>query len=335
MVQGRHARHRAGVRDREPRRGRHADGARPAFGLSERVVKRVSAGAVVGPRRGWHARPRMARPCWDSRCPGALAVPFERRQDLTNIRAAPSWAHPFGQFRLPWHRHGRPGAGRALAVLVGLASSLLGLMLGATIGIIADYRRGRADRGIVVGSMCSLPFRRSSRRHWRRSWGQSLTNPDVRPRRSHCSDFARAHPAATLPLARPRFRPGLADDRCSSSPRDGARLLRNIAVPLLSYALLAVGIVIAVEGALSFFGAGVPDRYTTWGKLIVGRAGAVDRSPHLSDPVGSDRAHRPRSTRSPNAGSSASSSGACRLPDSPPRPGGSAGSGRSHRCRRP
>ena len=210
-------------------------------------------------------------------------LPFERRQDLTNIRAAPSWAHPFGTDSRGIDMVARVLDGARVSLLVGLASSLLGLMLGATIGIIAGYRRGRADRGIVVGldvfaafpafvaaSLASLV------------WGQSLTNLMFVLGVLTAPIFARVTRAATLPLAERDF--------VLASRMIGARhrrvmvreLLPNIAVPLLSYALLAVGIVIAVEGALSFFGAGVPDRYTTWGKLIAAGQERVDRSPHLS-----------------------------------------------------
>ncbi|MEZ5259126.1 MAG: hypothetical protein R2705_20270 [Ilumatobacteraceae bacterium] len=56
----------------------------------------------------------------------------------------------------------------------------------------------------------------------------------------------------------------------------------NIAVPIVSYALLSAGIVVAIEGALSFFGLGVPEQYTTWGKLIAAGQERVDSAPHLS-----------------------------------------------------
>ncbi|HEY5859008.1 MAG TPA: ABC transporter permease subunit, partial [Actinomycetota bacterium] len=184
---------------------------------------------------------------------GAAAIvapwlPFQRRQDLSNIRAAPSWAHPFGTDSRGIDMVGRVLDGARISLLIGLVSSLLGLLVGATIGIIAGYRRGQADRAIVVGldvfaafpafvaaSLASLV------------WGQSLTNLMFVLGVLTAPIFARVTRAATLPLAERDF--------VLASRMIGARhrrvmvreLLPNIAVPLLSYALLAVGIVIAIE----------------------------------------------------------------------------------------
>jgi peptide/nickel transport system permease protein len=210
-------------------------------------------------------------------------LPLQRRQDLTNIRAAPSWVHPFGTDSRGIDMIGRVLDGARVSMLVGLASALLGLALGATIGLVAGYRRGRADRSIVVvldvfaafpafvaASLASLV------------WGQSLVNLVLVLGVLTAPIFARVARAATLPLAERDF--------VLAARMNGARhrrvmareLVPNIAVPVLSYALLVAGIVISVEGALSFFGAGVPDRYTTWGKLIAAGQERVDRSPHLS-----------------------------------------------------
>ncbi|MGD9703974.1 MAG: dipeptide/oligopeptide/nickel ABC transporter permease/ATP-binding protein, partial [Acidimicrobiia bacterium] len=143
--------------------------------------------------------------------------------------------------------------------------------------------RGRADRGIVVvldvfaafpafvaALLASLV------------WGQSIVNLALVLGVLTAPSFARVARAATLPLAERDF--VLASRMVGARHRRvmAKELLPNIVVPVLAYALLAAGIVIAVEGALSFFGAGVPDRYTTWGKLIAAGQERVDRSPHLS-----------------------------------------------------
>jgi peptide/nickel transport system permease protein len=93
--------------------------------------------------------------------------------------------------------------------------------------------------------------------------------------------FARVTRAATLPLAERDF-VRAAHMLGASKTRVATReLLPNIAVPVMSYALLATGILMSVEGALSFFGAGVPERFDSWGKLIAAGQERTDRSPHL------------------------------------------------------
>ena len=223
-------------------------------------------------------------------------LPFQRRQDLSNIRAAPSWAHPFGTDSRGIDMVARVLDGARVSLLIGLASSLLGLLLGAVIGIIAGYRRGQADRAIVVGldvfaafpafvaaSLASLV------------WGQSLPNLMFVLGVLTAPVFARVTRSVTLPLAERDF--------ILAARMIGARhrrvmvreLLPNIAVPLLSYALLATGIVIAVEGALLVLRRRRARAVHHVGQAHRGRAGA--RRPLAApepDPVGRDRAHRAR-----------------------------------------
>ncbi len=155
--------------------------------------------------------------------------------------------------------------------------------MGASIGLVAGYRRGGFDRVIVVGLdvFAAFPaFLAASVATL--IWGQSLKTTILTLGVLSIPIFARVTRAATLPLAERDF--------VLAARMIGARhgrvmvreLLPNIAVPVMSYGLLAAGIVIAIEGALSFFGLGVPDRYTTWGKLIAAGQERVDSAPHLS-----------------------------------------------------
>jgi peptide/nickel transport system permease protein len=217
---------------------------------------------------------------------GALLAPWlplERRQDLSNIRAAPSVTHPFGTDSRGVDMVVRVLDGARISLLVALSASIVGLALGAVIGLLGGYRRGRLDRSIVVGldvfaafpallaaSVASLIF------------GKHLFSLVIVLGVLLVPVFARVTRATTLPLAERDF--------VLASRMAGARhgrvmyreLVPNVAVPVLAYALLSVGIVIAIEGALSFLGAGVPERYTTWGKLIAAGQEHVDDAPHLS-----------------------------------------------------
>src|SRR5258706_5413808 len=58
--------------------------------------------------------------------------------------------------------------------------------------------------------------------------------------------------------------------------------LPNVLPPLVSYTFLAVGIIIVVEGILSFLGASVPPPRPTWGKIIAEGRQQLDVHPLIA-----------------------------------------------------
>ncbi len=210
-------------------------------------------------------------------------LPVERRQNLRNIRAAPSWGHPFGTDSRGVDMLIRVIDGSRMSLLVGLLAGIISLLLGSAIGITAGYMRGPTDRIAVIGldAISAFPaFAAASVASL--IWGQSLRTVVLMLGILITPVFARITRATTLPLAERDF--VLASRMFGAKHRRVIRreLLPNVAVPIISYGLLVMGIIIAIEGALSFFGAGLPDRYVTWGKLIASGQERVDRSPHLA-----------------------------------------------------
>ncbi len=210
-------------------------------------------------------------------------LPAERRQNLKNIRAAPSWGHPFGTDSRGVDMLVRVIDGSRMSLLVGLLAGVISMVLGSAIGITAGYLRGPADRVTVIGldALSAFPaFAAASVASI--VWGQSLRTLVLMLGVLITPVFARITRATTLPLAERDF--VLASRMYGAKHRRVIRreLLPNVAVPIVSYGLLVVGIIIAIEGALSFFGAGLPDSAVTWGKLIAAGQERVDRSPHLA-----------------------------------------------------
>ncbi len=210
-------------------------------------------------------------------------LPFDRHQNLRNIRAAPSWAHPFGTDSRGVDMVARVIDGSRMSLLVGLLAGTISLVIGSAIGITAGYLRGPTDRVAVIGldALSAFPaFAAASVASI--IWGQSLRTLVLILGFLIVPVFARITRATTLPLAERDF--VLASRMYGARHRRVIRreLLPNVAVPIISYGLLVVGIIIAIEGALSFFGAGLPDSAVTWGKLIAAGQERVDRSPHLA-----------------------------------------------------
>ena len=152
-------------------------------------------------------------------------LPFERRQDLSNIRAG-SELGPSVRHGLPRHRHGRPSASTA----PGLAARRLGSLAPRRCSWGPRSASSPATGGVgrtVASSSCSTcspPFRHSSPRRL-----ASLVEAERRTNLMFVLGvltapvFARVTRAVDAAAGRARLRPGVEDDRCPSSPRDGAR----------------------------------------------------------------------------------------------------------------
>ncbi len=209
-------------------------------------------------------------------------IPFGREQDLGNIRAAPSLAHPFGTDSRGLDMIGRIVDGARNSLFVGIGATVIALVVGTAIGLFAGYRRGRSDQALVVGldvfaafpplvAALAAVF----------IWGPGLGKLTVVLGVLGITIFARVARAVTLPLADREFVLAARATGAGHTRVMLRELLPNIAVPVMSYGLVTVGLFVVIEGALSFFGAGLPEGYDSWGKLIAAGQEQVDSAPHL------------------------------------------------------
>lgn len=204
-------------------------------------------------------------------------------QNLRYRLKSPSFAHPFGTNALGIDLLGLSIRGARISVVVGLLATLVGLSGGCLVGLAAAYWRGRTDRVTLVfldaaaafpsfvGAVAAVLF-----------WGKSVRNIILVIGILTIPVFARLTRAIALPMVERDF--------ILAARMQGARhrqvltreLVPNVFRPILGFALIAVGATIAVEGGLSYFGAGVPDKYITWGQLIAAGRAKVDRAPHVA-----------------------------------------------------
>ena len=168
------------------------------------------------------------------------------------------------------------------SLVVAVAVNLLGLVAGGTLGALSGYLGGAVDTVImrvldVLIAFPSLVLTLAVAQ----SLGASQTNTILALAFFSIPAFARISRAATLRL---REQPFMAAARLCGTP--GWRVLLrhvgpNITPQLITFGMLGMGIVMVIEGALSFLGLGIPPPAPSWGNMIAQGQQSLSATPML------------------------------------------------------
>lgn len=160
--------------------------------------------------------------------------------------------------------------GARASLVIGIATSAIGMVVGGSLGLVAGYYRGKLDALITGAADVLLAFPALVLLIAITSfWGRDLYKIVVALAILTIAPLARLVRASTLVYAQREF--------VTASRALGARnrriilreILPNVVPVALSYALLTVGIIIVAESALSFLGQGLDTTTASWGTLIV------------------------------------------------------------------
>ena len=169
---------------------------------------------------------------------------------------------------------------------IAFAVNLIGLVVGGQLGALAAYWGGAVDPIImrvldVLIAFPSLVLALAIAQ----SLGPSKTNTIFALAFFSVAAFARISRAATLQLREQTF---MTAARLSGTPA-WRTLMRHIApniLPgLITFALLGMGIIIILEGALSFLGLGVPPPAPSWGNMISNGQQTLSATPRVRAPA--------------------------------------------------
>ena len=210
-----------------------------------------------------------------------LASPSD--MDLLARRAGPSADHWLGTDALGRDMLSRLVFGARISLTVGLIAPLLGLVIGGGLGMLAGYFRGRFESLVVGGIDVLLAFPPLVLALAITTYlGQSVLNVTITLGILSIPTLARVARAATLTFAEREFVTAARALGAGHGRILMRELLPNIALPLIPFFLLAVAVIIVVEGALSFLGLGVPQPAPSWGAMIAEGRDSLDTAPSIA-----------------------------------------------------
>lgn len=173
--------------------------------------------------------------------------------------------------------------GSRVSVIISVVAVFIGIVGGGLLGMLVGMIRGRFERTVMFFNDIALAFPALVLLLGLLAYvGQSLMVITVTIGLLSIPRYTRVARANTLSLAEREF--------VIAARALGARghrvLLREIApnvmIPLAAFGLLSIGVVIVLEGSLSFLGLSVPQPTPSWGSMIAEGKRHLNGAPHVA-----------------------------------------------------
>ncbi len=197
---------------------------------------------------------------------------------------APSGTHWFGADQDARDVFSRTIFGARISLIVGFVAIAFGMIVGGTLGIIAGYFRGAADRTITFCFTVLLSFPSLVLAILITTlMDRSLVTISLTLGFLAIAPVGRLARATTIQFADREFVVA-ARTMGAKHPRIIIReLLPNVVIPMGALALLGMAVAIVAEGALAFLGLSIQDG-ESWGKLILLGSGTreLEKAPWIA-----------------------------------------------------
>jgi peptide/nickel transport system permease protein len=204
-------------------------------------------------------------------------------QNYSLIDAGPSLHHLFGTDDLGRDIFSRVVYGSRVSISAGVGSMIIGFGVGAPLGMLTAYRRGRFDQFVttimyavlafpaIVATIAVLSF-----------WTpRDLFKIIIVIGVASIPIIYRVIRAATLSIATKEFVVAAKMQGASDRRIIFRELLPNIAPLLVSFVLIGIATVVTIEGALAFLGLSVNPPTPSWGNMINEARDVMAQNPWL------------------------------------------------------
>jgi peptide/nickel transport system permease protein len=214
-----------------------------------------------------------------------LLAPYHPTEDIfRGMRGVePSVAHPFGFDHLGRDLLSRVIHGSRIALLVGIAASVISLVIGVIIGAVAGYFGGWIDEGLslLIDTLMAFPLI-ALLIVLAAVLGPSLTTVIIVIGVTVWARYARVVRAEVMSLRERDF--VVAARALGSADRRiiGRHVIPNVLSSVIVLASLQVGSIIILESALSFLGLGVRPPAPSWGGILADGRAYIMRYPHIA-----------------------------------------------------
>jgi peptide/nickel transport system permease protein len=214
---------------------------------------------------------------------GPLVTADPAATDFDNVLAPPSLAHWFGTDDLGRDAFARLASGARISLTAGVLSTLLAMVIGIPIGLVAGYYRRWADpilmRGVDV--VLAFPFLVFAV-GLAAILGPSLRNVVLALGISQIPGVVRIARGETLALREEDFVAGAVADGAGDGIILFRYILPNAANALIVQATVAIPVAIIGEATLSFLGLGVQPPTPSWGVMLTNAQQFLNQAPWLA-----------------------------------------------------
>ncbi|ASR36261.1 ABC transporter permease [Prauserella marina] len=220
----------------------------------------------------------------------APLLPLGEHEDIASTignpvmaRPDPLGAYPLGTNNLGLDLLARLIYGARASLVVSVGAVLIGMVIGGAIGIAAGYFRKATDTvaGILSNSLLAVPplillIALAT------VLEPSLRNIAFALSLLALPSMIRMARASTLSFSQREFVTAGRAMGASNLRLMTRELLPNVLLPLASYAMVIVSVLIVAEASLSFLGLGIQAPDPSWGNMIAeGEGGAFEQHPHI------------------------------------------------------
>ncbi|HET7341839.1 MAG TPA: ABC transporter permease [Methylomirabilota bacterium] len=201
----------------------------------------------------------------------------------SHVLVAPGAEFWLGTDNLGRDVYSRVVHGSRISLLVGVASTLLGAVVGGVVGLLSGYFRGRTDliAQRVMDVMQALPILVLAL-VMAAALGPSLTNTIIAISVVIVPRAARVVRASVLSIREHTYVESARALGVGHARVAFRHVLPNTFGPFIVLVTAQLGGAILVEAALSFLGLGVPEPYPSWGRMLsIAAAEYAQKAPWL------------------------------------------------------